>query len=179
MRARKFRNMSLYRLLKSIALVSKRLSEKFGKLWIAAEVMLFVLVGAAVDIRYAMRAGSAVVAMIFLALVFRGIGVSICLLKTNLNWKERLFCAIAYVPKATVQAVIGSAPLGMGLPCGQLVLSAAVLAILITAPPGAIGIDLTYNKLLVRENLERRQNGMNFINRIKKRMPASDKYVRS
>lgn len=70
-------------------------------------------------------------------------------------------------------------PLGMGLPCGQLVLSAAVLAILITAPPGAIGIDLTYNKLLVRENLERRQNGMNFINRIKKRMPASDKYVRS
>lgn len=101
--------MSLYHLLKSIALVSKRLSEKFGKLWIAAEVMLFVLVGAAVDIRYAMRAGSAVVAMIFLALVFRGIGVSICLLKTNLNWKERLFCAIAYVPKATVQAVIGSA----------------------------------------------------------------------
>lgn len=136
--------------LKSIAFVSKRLSEKFGKLWIAAEVILFVLVGAAVDIRYTMRAGLAAVAMIFLALVFRGIGVSICLIKTNLNWKERLFCVIAYLPKATVQAAIGSVPLSMGLPCGQIVLSVAVLAILMTAPLGAIGMDLTYKKLLTR-----------------------------
>ncbi|MCI6660432.1 MAG: cation:proton antiporter [Peptoniphilaceae bacterium] len=135
--------------LKSITFVSKRLSEKFGKLWIAAEVILFVLVGAAVDIRYTMGAGLAAIVMIFLALAFRGIGVSICLIKTNLNWKERLFCVIAYLPKATVQAAIGSVPLAMGLSCGQIVLSVAVLAILITAPLGAIGMDLTYKKLLV------------------------------
>ena len=139
--------------LKSITFVSKRLSEKFGKLWIAAEVILFVLVGAAVDIRYTM--GVAAIAMIFLALVFRGIGVSICLIKTNLNWKERLFCVIAYLPKATVQAAIGSVPLAMGLSCGQIVLSVAVLAILITAPLGAIGMDLTYKKLLVQEELKK------------------------
>lgn len=141
--------------LKSITFVSKRLSEKFGKLWIAAEVILFVLVGAAVDIRYTMGAGIAAIAMIFLALVFRGIGVSICLIKTNLNWKERLFCVIAYLPKATVQAAIGSVPLAMGLSCGQIVLSVAVLAILITAPLGAIGMDLTYKKLLVQEELKK------------------------
>ena len=141
--------------LKSITFVSKRLSEKFGKLWIAAEVILFVLVGAAVDIRYTMGAGLAAIEMIFLALVFRGIGVSICLIKTNLNWKERLFCVIAYLPKATVQAAIGSVPLAMGLSCGQIVLSVAVLAILITAPLGAIGMDLTYKKLLVQEELKK------------------------
>lgn len=134
--------------LKSTAFVSKRLSEKFGKLWLAAEVMLFVLVGAAVDIRYALGAGLAAVGMILLALVFRGIGVCLCLLGTSLTWKERLFCVIAYLPKATVQAAIGSVPLALGLPCGQLVLSVAVLAILITAPLGALGMDMTYKKLL-------------------------------
>lgn len=138
--------------MKSIAFVSKRLSEKFGKLWIAAEVILFVLVGAAVDIRYTMEAGLTAIAMIFLGLLFRGIGVSVCLVKTQLNGKERLFCVIAYLPKATVQAAIGSIPLAMGLPCGQIVLSVAVLAILVTAPLGAIGIDLTYKKLLIRED---------------------------
>lgn len=137
--------------LKSTAFVSKRLSEKFGKLWIAAEVILFVLVGAAVDIRYTLGAGLAAVGMIFLALVFRGIGVSICLIHTKLNWKERLFCVIAYLPKATVQAAIGSMPLSMGLACGPIVLSVAVLAILITAPLGAIGMDVTYKRLLTRE----------------------------
>lgn len=136
--------------LKSIAFVSKRLSEKFGKLWLAAEVMLFVLVGAAVDIRYTLGAGLAAVAMILLALVFRGLGVCLCLLGTPLNRKERLFCVIAYLPKATVQAAIGSVPLALGLPCGQLVLSVAVLAILITAPLGALGMDLTYRKLLTK-----------------------------
>ena len=140
--------------LKSIADVSKKLSEKFGKLWMAAEVILFVLVGAAVDIRYTMEAGLPAIAMIFLALVFRGIGVFVCLVKTNLNWKERLFCVIAYLPKATVQAAIGSVPFAMGLPCGQIVLSVAVLAILITAPLGAIGMDLTYKKLLTRGGSE-------------------------
>lgn len=132
--------------IKSIDAVSKRLSEKFGKLWIAAEVILFVLVGAAVNIRYTLDAGIAAILMIFIALIFRSIGVSICLLGTELTLKERLFCVIAYMPKATVQAAIGSVPLALGLPCGQIVLSVAVLAILITAPLGAIGMDMTYKK---------------------------------
>ena len=126
--------------------VTGRLSEKFGKLWL--EVVLFVLVGAAVDIRYTMEAGLAAIGMILLALIFRSIGVTLCLLGTNLNKKERLFCMIAYLPKATVQAAIGSVPLAMGLPCGKIVLSVAVLAILITAPLGALGMDATYRKLL-------------------------------
>ncbi|CCX37915.1 sodium/proton antiporter CPA1 family (TC 2.A.36) [Clostridium sp. CAG:1013] len=137
--------------LKSTPSVSLRLSEKFGKLWLAAEVILFVLVGAAVDIRYTLDAGIAAVGMILIALAFRCVGVSLCMLKTPLNKKERLFCVIAYLPKATVQAAIGSVPLAMGLPCGQIVLSVAVLAILITAPLGAIGMDATYKRLLTRE----------------------------
>ena len=128
--------------------VSKRLSEKFGKLWLAAEVILFVLVGAAVDIRYTLSAGPAAVLMILIALCFRAVGVTLCMTGTALNKKERLFCVIAYLPKATVQAAIGSVPLAMGLPCGQIVLSVAVLAILITAPMGALGMDKTYKKLL-------------------------------
>lgn len=115
-----------------------------------AAVILFVLVGAAVDIRYTMQAGIAAVLIIFVGLMFRAAGVSLCMLGTKLNKKERLFCVIAYLPKATVQAAIGSVPLAMGLPCGQIVLSVAVLAILITAPLGAAGMDLTYDKLLVR-----------------------------
>ncbi|SFX63047.1 sodium:proton antiporter [Ruminococcus sp. XPD3002] len=134
--------------LKSVNSVSARLSEKFGKLWIGAEVMLFVLVGAAVDVRYTLSAGGAAVLMIFIALIFRAVGVFLCLLGTDLNAKERLFCIIAYLPKATVQAAIGSVPLSLGLPCGKIVLSVAVLAILITAPLGAIGIDKTYRGLL-------------------------------
>lgn len=140
--------------LKSTAFVSKRLSEKFGKLWLAAEVILFVLVGAAVDIRYTVAAGLAAIAMIAVALVFRAFGVFLCMLGTNLNHKERLFCMIAYMPKATVQAAIGSVPLALGLPCGQMVLSVAVLAILITAPLGALGMDMTYRKLLTRQRTE-------------------------
>ena len=134
--------------LRSTDFVSKRLSEKFGKLWLAAELLLFVLVGAAVDIRYTLSAGAAAVGMIFLALVFRSAGVCLCLLGTPLCRKERLFCTIAYLPKATVQAAIGSVPLALGLPCGQIILSVAVLAILITAPLGALGMDLPYKRLL-------------------------------
>lgn len=134
--------------IKSAAVVSRRLSEKFGKLWLAAEVLLFVLVGAAVDIRYTLGAGGRAVGMIFLALCFRTVGVLLCLVKTALTRRERLFCVIAYLPKATVQAAIGSVPLAMGLPCGPLVLSVAVLSILITAPLGAWGIDASYQKLL-------------------------------
>lgn len=133
---------------KSTAFVSKRLSEKFGKLWLAAEVILFVLVGAAVDIRYTLAAGLSALAMIAVAQIFRAFGVFLCMLGTNLNRKERLFCMIAYTPKATVQAAIGSVPLSLGLPCGQIVLSVAVLAILITAPLGALGMDSTYQRLL-------------------------------
>lgn len=128
--------------------VVNRLAEKFGKLWIAAEVLLFVLVGAAVDIRYTLHAGIAALAMIALALLFRAMGVLLCLLGTPLRWRERLFCIIAYLPKATVQAAIGSVPLAAGLPCGKLVLSVAVLSILITAPLGAFGIDQTAGCLL-------------------------------
>lgn len=138
--------------MKSTAFVSKRLSEKFGKLWLAAEVMLFVLVGAAIDIRYTLSAGIAAVLMILVALIFRAIGVLICMIKTNLTWKERAFCVIAYLPKATVQAAIGSVPLASGLACGKIVLSVAVLAIIITAPLGSIGIDNTYKKFLQKES---------------------------
>lgn len=137
--------------LKSTAFVSKRLSEKFGKLWLAAEVVLFVLVGAAVDIRYTLEAGIAAVLMILIALLFRSIGVCICTMKTSLNGKERLFCVLAYLPKATVQAAIGSVPLAAGLPCGKIILSVAVLTILITAPIGAIGIDSTYKRFLEKQ----------------------------
>ena len=138
--------------LKSTAFVSKRLSEKFGKLWLAAEVMLFVLVGAAVDIRYTLKAGVAAIIMILAALVFRSIGVLLCVAGTKLTWKERLFCVIAYLPKATVQAAIGSVPLAAGLSCGNIVLSVAVMAIVITAPLGALGIDSSYKKLLKHES---------------------------
>ena len=134
--------------LRSDKAVSSRLSQKFGKLWIAAEVVLFVLVGAAVDIRYALGGGASALLMIFAALMFRAVGVVLCLLGTKLNRRERLFCVIAYLPKATVQAAIGSVPLAMGLPCGKLVLSVAVTAIVITAPLGAIGIDRSCKHLL-------------------------------
>ncbi len=136
---------------KSTTFVSKRLSEKFGKLWIAAEVILFVLVGAAVDIRYMAKAGAMALLMIGAALLFRAVGVCICMLGTKLTWKERVFCIIAYLPKATVQAAIGSVPLAAGLSCGTLVLSVAVMAIVITAPIGALGIDSTYKHLLEKE----------------------------
>lgn len=137
--------------LRSTPFVSQRLSEKFGKLWFAAEVILFVLVGAAVDIRYTMCAGTAAIGMILLALAFRAAGVYICLLGTQLNQKERLFCILAYLPKATVQAAIGSIPLSLGLPCGSIILSVAVLAIIITAPLGAFAMDLSYPLLLKQE----------------------------
>ena len=137
--------------IKSVTFVSKRLSEKFGKLWLAAEVLLFVLVGAAVDIRYTLNAGIAAILMIFLALIFRSAGVALCLVGTPMTWKERLFCMIAYLPKATVQAAIGSVPLTAGLACGKIDLSVAVMAIVTTAPVGAFGMDVLYKKLLNRD----------------------------
>ena len=143
-------SMAMVLAMRSVPEVTKRLQEKYGKLWIAAEVILFVLVGAAVDIRYTLEAGAGAVLMIFIGLICRSIGTWLCMLGTNLNKKEKLYCVIAYLPKATVQAAIGSVPLSLGLPCGNIVLSVAVLSILITAPLGAIGMDLSYKKLLTK-----------------------------
>lgn len=141
-------SMALALAARSSQCVTKRLQEKFGKLWIAAEVILFVLVGAAVDIRYTMTAGISAVLMILTALCIRAAGVMVCLVGTRLNLKERLYCVIAYMPKATVQAAIGSVPLAMGLSCGKIVLSVAVMGILITAPLGAFGMDASCRKCL-------------------------------
>ena len=125
-----------------------RLSAKYNKLWLGAEVFLFVLVGVAVDVRYALSAGIAVVLLVVIALVFRMLGVFLSLIGTKLTKKERLFCMMAYTPKATVQAAIGTIPLAMGLECGNLVLTVAVVSILLTAPFGAICVDKSYKKLL-------------------------------
>lgn len=128
--------------------VSKRLSGKFSKLWVCAEVLLFVLVGATVNTSYVLKAGLPAGALIFCVLLFRMMGVFVCLIKTSLNKKERIFSAVAYIPKATVQAAIGGLPLTMGLACGNIVLTVAVLSIMIMAPLGAALIDATYKKLL-------------------------------
>ena len=125
-----------------------RLSAKYNKLWLGAEVFLFVLVGATVDLRYVASAGVSAVLLILGALLFRMTGVAISLLKTGLSKRERLFCMVAYTPKATVQAAIGAIPLSMGLECGNIVLTVAVLSILITAPFGAICVDNLYKRLL-------------------------------
>ena len=127
---------------------AKMLSGKFNQMWVFAEVILFTLVGASVDISYVSSAGLAAVILIFAVLVFRMLGVCLCMAGTKLNWKERIFCMLAYMPKATVQAAIGGLPMAMGLPCGKIVLTVAVLAIFITAPLGAFLIDATYQKLL-------------------------------
>ena len=141
-------SMAMVYAMRTKAEVVSRLKDKYGKIWLAAEVLLFVLVGAAVDIRYTLSAGFGAVAMILIGLAFRSLGVFLCLLGTNLNKKERLYTVFAYLPKATVQAAIGAVPLSMGLPCGNIILSVAVLGILITAPLGAILMDSTKNKLL-------------------------------
>ena len=128
--------------------LSKRISIKYNKLWLCAEVFLFVLVGIAVDIKYAFAAGAASVVVVMLALVFRMTGVFLSLVKTDLNKKERLFCMLSYTPKATVQAAIGTIPLAIGLDCGSIVLTVAVISILITAPFGALCIDKLYKSML-------------------------------
>ncbi len=135
-------------ILKKNAKNAEQLSAKFGKLWVPAEILLFVLVGATVDIKYALAAGPLIILVVVGALVFRMAGVWCCLFRTVLSVREKLFCMLAYLPKATVQAAIGAVPLGMGLACGQLVLTIAVISILITAPLGALAIDLSYRKFL-------------------------------
>jgi NhaP-type Na+/H+ or K+/H+ antiporter len=138
-------------ILKNYAVLAKRLSAKFSKLWVAAEILLFVLVGATVDIKYAVAAGVLAIILIFGALIFRMTGVYFCLLGSRLNMKERVFTMMAYTPKATVQAAIGGIPLSMGLACGELTLTVAVLSILVTAPLGAFAIDYSYKKFLKKE----------------------------
>ena len=134
--------------------VAQRLSLKFSKLWVAAEVSLFVLVGAAVDLRYAVSAGVLAVLAVLGCLCFRAVGVLVCVASSGFQWKEKLFCVLAYLPKATVQAAIGGVPLAMGLGCGQIVLTVAVIAILVTAPLGALAIDRTYSHLLTKKTAE-------------------------
>ena len=132
--------------------VAKRLSGKFSKLWVGAEMLLFVLVGATVNISYAAKAGLPAFVLILAVLFFRTAGVFISLLKTDLNKGERLFSAFAYMPKATVQAAIGGIPLAMGLACGEIVLTVAVVSIIITAPLGALLVDNTHKRLLTRSD---------------------------
>ncbi|MDU3523575.1 cation:proton antiporter [Clostridium sp.] len=135
-------------ILKIYSKLARRISNKYSKLWVGAEVFLFVLVGASVDIKYAMNSGIITIILILGALVFRIFGVLLSLIKTEMNFKERLFSAIGYMPKATVQAAIGALPLSMGLASGEIILTVAVLSIIITAPLGATLIDNTYKKLL-------------------------------
>lgn len=135
-------------LLRQYPTLASRISDKYSKLWLGAEILLFVLVGATVNINYVITSGIAAILIIFGALIFRVIGVLLSLIKTNLTYKERIYCVLAYIPKATVQAAIGAVPLSQGLACGQIVLTVAVLSIIIAAPIGAICMDKFYTKLL-------------------------------
>lgn len=137
-------------IMKKDSKLANRISLKFSKLWIIAEILLFVLVGISVNVDYALKAGAFAVLLVACAMLFRMVGVVCCLFKTKLNKKERVFTAFAYMPKATVQAAIGSIPLAMGLSCGDTVLTVAVVAILLTAPLGAGLIDFFYKKLLFK-----------------------------
>lgn len=139
----------------SYRVLAKRLSSKYNKLWVAAEILLFVLVGATLDLNYAMKSGMFAVIVVIGALILRMLGVFVCLIKTSLKMKERVFCMVAYTPKATVQAAIGGIPLALGLACGQQVLTVAVVSILITAPFGAIFMDKNYKRLLEKDERER------------------------
>lgn len=136
---------------KKCGIVAERLSVKYGKMWVAAEVLLFVLVGATVDTGYLGRVGVKALIVITGALIFRMLGVLVCMAGSNLKWRERLFTMLAYTPKATVQAAIGGIPLSLGLACGETVLTVAVLAIILTAPLGAFAIDLLYKRMLDKD----------------------------
>lgn len=137
-------------ILKSYDILARRISGKFSKIWVAAELVLFVLVGAEVDIRYAAGAGLAVIALVLGGLVFRSAGTWISVGGAGLSRREKLFCIIAYLPKATVQAAIGALPLAAGVTAGNIILTTAVVAILVSAPLGAIGIERTHDRLLDR-----------------------------
>ena len=131
--------------------LAERLSGKFSKAWVAAELLLFVLIGAVVNPDYLFSAGVPILAVVFFALLFRLAGVWLSVWKTPLNRKEKIFCGVSYLPKATVQAAIGAIPLNMGLQCGEIVLTVAVLSILFTAPLGAVAIDHLHQRLLQKD----------------------------
>ncbi len=133
--------------------VAKKLSLKFSKLWVAAEIFLFVLVGSIVNIDYVTEAGIGMVLMLFIGLLFREVGTLISILGTGLNVKEIIFCLISELPKATVQAAIGGVPMALGLGCGNIVLTMAVISIVITAPLGALGMDATVHKYITKDSL--------------------------
>ena len=154
-------------ILKSYEILAKRITGKFSKIWVAAELILFVMLGSAVDIGHMRGAGLSAVILILAALLCRSIGVMICLIRTPLNRKERAFCIIASLPKATVQAAIGAVPLAYGLSSGNIILMISVLSILISAPLGAVGIQLSYTKLLERSSVESAKHPSS------SRMPAS------
>lgn len=139
-------------ILGNLPLAAGRISSKFSKVWVAAEIVLFVLVGASVDLSYVSSAGFKTILLLVIAFGFRSVGIFLCLIKTNLEWKKRLFCCITGIPKATVQAAIGGIPLAMGLATGNIILAIAVISILFCAPVGAFLIDQTYSKLLNKEN---------------------------
>jgi len=134
--------------------VSVRLSSKMNKIWVLAEIILFVLVGAEVNIGVAINAGLIGLLIILIGLLGRGLGVVLATMGSHLNWKERVFCVIAYTPKATVQAAIGAIPLSMGVASGEIILAIAVVAILFTAPLGAIGIEKSAQLLLTEDKIE-------------------------
>ena len=146
-------------ILKITPAAAKRISSKFSKLWVGAEVILFVLIGASVDIRYAASAGAKTLLLLVAVLLIRAVGILLCLIKTNLNGKERLFCTFTGIPKATVQAAIGGIPLAMGLPNGGMILAVAVMAVLFTAPLGAVCLDLSYQKLLGKSEVQTERFG--------------------
>jgi len=154
-------------ILKSYEILAKRITGKFSKIWVAAELILFVMLGSAVDIGHMRGAGLSAVTLILAALLCRSIGVMICLIRTPLNRKERAFCIIASLPKATVQAAIGAVPLAYGLSSGSIILMISVLSILISAPLGAVGIQLSYTKLLERSSVKSAKHPSS------SRMPAS------
>jgi NhaP-type Na+/H+ and K+/H+ antiporters len=141
-------------LLKFTPHIAKKISSKLSKLWVGAEILLFVLVGASMNINYTAFAGLKTGLLLLVILLIRGIGILLCLIKTNLKWKERLFCVFTGIPKATVQAAIGGIPLAMGLPNGDIILAIAIITILITASVGAFIIDTTYKRLLVKEEVQ-------------------------
>lgn len=132
--------------------VASDLSDGFNKIWKFFEIFLFVLVGAAVEFKYILTAGGYGILVLAIGLLFRSLGVYLCVLGTKLDFKEKLFCIFAYLPKATVQASIGGIALSLGLECGGVVLAIAVLAIVITAPIGGFLIDIFGKRWLTKEN---------------------------
>lgn len=135
-------------ILEKYPILAKRLSTKFNKIWVFSEIILFVLIGAAVNIEVIFSSSSVGVIIVLIGLIGRMLGVGVSLFSSNLNKKERLFCGLSYIPKATVQAAISGIPLAMGVPHGEILLAIGVLSIIISVPIGVIGIRMGQTRLL-------------------------------